>query len=142
MKTEMKQKPMTKFYLASRYSRREQLCSYRTDLETIGHKVTSRWLDGNHEIEKEGSTQAARTRFALEDWSDMMEADVCISITEEPRKTTTRGGRHVEFGGALAAGKYCIVIGHRENVFHCLPQVRFFETWKQCLEWLKEKSIF
>lgn len=107
----------------------------RTDLENMGHNITSRWIDGGHELTKEGSTEAAqreRTRFAQEDWADMEAADTIISFTEEPRKTNTRGGRHVEFGGALALGKLCIVIGWRENVFHCLPQVRFFETWEAC----------
>lgn len=102
-----------------------------------GHEITSRWIDGGHELTKEGSTEAAhheRARFADEDWHDMMAADCVISFTEEPRRTNTRGGRHVEFGGALAAGKRCIVVGWRENVFHCLPNVEFFPDWTTASE--------
>lgn len=98
----------------------------------MGHEVTSRWLDGNHEIKPGGSDQAnnaERARFAVEDWADMAAADCVISWTEEPRKTNTRGGRHVEFGGAIALGKRCVVIGYRENVFHHLPQVEFYLNW-------------
>lgn len=123
-----------KIYLASRYSRREELCEYRSQLRAMGHVVTSRWLDGNHQVSDKGlSEQAAeadRTRFAVEDWEDLTAAEVCISFTEEPRTELTRGGRHVEFGGALAMGKLCIVIGHRENVFHCLPGVHYRSTWE------------
>lgn len=121
-----------KVYLAARYSRAAQLREARADLLAEGYEVTSRWIDGGHELTKEGSTEAhqsERTRFAVEDMSDCMAADWVISFTEEPRKTTTRGGRHVEFGMALAAGKRVTVIGYRENVFHCLPQVEFFESW-------------
>ena len=41
--------------------------------------------------------------------------------------STTR--RDVELSGALAFGKTCIVIGPRENVFHCLPQVIWYPDW-------------
>jgi hypothetical protein len=109
----------------------------RDELQRRGFVVTSRWIDGGHELTKEGSTQAAheeRKRFAEEDWSDMLAADVVVSFTEEPRKTNTRGGRHVEFGGALATGKRCVVIGWRENVFHCLDGITFFDShW----DWLR-----
>lgn len=125
---------MKKIYLAARYSRREELCKYRNVLQAQGHIITSRWLNGGHEITKEGSTQAdqeSRAQFAQEDWDDLMKADVCISFTEEPRKTATRGGRHVEFGAAYASGIRCIVVGHRENVFHCLPDVQFCKTFEE-----------
>lgn len=126
-----------KVYLAARYSRREELCRYAFDLERIGYEITSRWLQGNHQIDDAGlSAEAAteeRTRFATEDWDDLMAADICISFTEEPRSSNSRGGRHVEFGAALAAGKHCLVIGPRENVFHCLPNVNVFRYWDDFL---------
>lgn len=126
-----------KIYLASRYSRAPELRKYRTQLAELGHQVTSRWLDGGHEIKPGGSEQAAdheRQRFAVEDFSDMLDADCVISFTEEPRKTNTRGGRHVEFGGALATGKRCIVVGWRENVFHHYPGVEFHTDWNGALD--------
>ncbi|MBG6211563.1 nucleoside 2-deoxyribosyltransferase [Labrenzia sp. EL_126] len=121
-----------KIYLASRYSRAPELREIRRQLQEMGHEVTSRWLDGGHEIKPGGSDQAAddeRARFAREDWSDMEAADCVVSFTEEPRKTNTRGGRHVEFGGALALGKKCVVIGWQENVFHHMQQVEFHPNW-------------
>lgn len=80
-----------KIYLAARYSRREELCRYRSELEDLGHQVTSRWLHGNHQIDDAGlSAEAAqdeRIRFATEDWQDLMDADWCISFTEVPRQS-------------------------------------------------------
>lgn len=126
-----------KIYLAARYSRREELCGYRTELEELGFEITSRWLNGNHQIDDQGLSVEAkaeeRTRFAREDWGDLMAADICINFTETPRSTNSRGGRHVEFGAALAAGKMCYVVGPRENVFHCLPVVGWHEAWESCV---------
>lgn len=136
-----------KIYLASRYSRREELCEYAAIFTTEGHTITSRWLLGNHQIDDAGLSQEAkaeeRKRFAMEDWHDLMQADCCISFTEEPRGTNSRGGRHVEFGAALAAGKRCIIIGPRENVFHCLPEVEHYLTFSEFLEtWRSPRDKF
>jgi hypothetical protein len=127
-----------KIYLASRYSRREELNYCARQLRELGFEVTSRWLNGNHQISDDGLSdegkQEERTRFATEDWEDLMAADTTISFTEAPRGLHSRGGRHVEFGAALAVGQRVIVIGHRENVFHCLCDVEFYAAWSDCLE--------
>jgi hypothetical protein len=138
-----------KVYLAARYSRREELCVYRRWLIAAGAQVTSRWLDGEHQISDGqllGSDDAAiiegdsvaleaielRRRFALEDWHDLHQADIVISFTEPPRSNASRGGRHVEFGAAFAIGKRCAVVGPRENVFHCMPDVAVYDDWLTC----------
>ncbi len=124
-----------KIYLAARYSRIDELNGYAEQLRSLGHTVDARWLQGNHQIDDAGlsaeAETAERVRFAEEDLHDLMSADACISFTEIPRSTNSRGGRHVEFGAALAAGKLCIVIGPRENVFHCLPEVYWFSSWEE-----------
>lgn len=140
-------------YLAARYSRREELCGYRDQLSTLGLLVQARWLDGGHQISESGapigeagealvegdtggsSAEAAalRAKFAADDWEDVTSADIVISFTEPPRSKATRGGRHVEFGVALARGVRVIVVGYRENIFHWLPQVEFCTTWQEAL---------
>lgn len=134
-------------YLAARYSRREELCAYRDVLEQHGFVVTSRWLNGQHPLADEGTADSLvlseeasleeRARFAQEDWYDVIRADWHINFTEPPRSPHSRGGRHVELGGALATMKRVIVIGPAENVFHCLPQVVHFATWEAFVETLK-----
>lgn len=149
-----------KIYLAARYSRREELCAYRTELESMGHTVTSRWLNGSHQIDKSGvpigdkgeklvegdggadtpEANRLRSHFVTEDCADVQEAEIVISFTEPPRSALgNRGGRHVEFGMAIGLKKRLIVVGYHENLFHWLPQVEFFETWQQAkakLVWL------
>lgn len=144
-----------KVYLAARYSRREELVGYRNDLNQLGSiipglylRVTSRWLNGSHEahklgpngmrvIPRSGYTNTQARRFAREDLADIDEADVVVVFTEEhvPRGNVGRGGRHVEFGYALAKGKKIIVVGPIENVFYSLinesdlPGVRVADDW-------------
>ena len=122
-------------YLAGRYSRREELCRYAEELSSLGWTVEARWLHGSHTLDERGLSvqgeQSERAMFACEDWEDVTSADVCISFTESPRASNSRGGRHVEFGAAMALGKRCIVIGPRENVFHHLPELEHFDTWEE-----------
>ena len=148
-----------KIYLAARYSRREELCAYRKQLEAVGHTVQARWLNGEHQLANDGTpigengaalvegtlrsgeqlseheqterAAALRSKFALDDWEDVNAAELVINFTEPPRSKANRGGRHVEYGIALARGIPVIVVGYRENIFHWLPAVRFVETWEE-----------
>lgn len=135
-----------KIYLAARYSRRVELLEYRRDLESLGHVVTSRWLDGSHQlyqgqrigdfVEKavEEHDEAALDllqHFASEDFHDVYTSDAMICFTEPPRSDASRGGRHVEAGIGMSLGKRMIVVGHRENLFYFLPTVEFCKTWDE-----------
>ena len=124
-------------YLAGRYSRRLELEVKAEELRDAGHRVEAQWLTGDHEWQGRSgkaqfSTELAQ-RWALEDLNDVLAADCVISFTEEPRTELNRGGRHIEFGIALAAGKRLLVVGWRENIFHTLPQVEFYERWSEAL---------
>lgn len=129
-----------KIYLASRYSRREEMVAAAALLVKHGHIVTSRWILGDHQVDDRGLSEQAheaeRTRFATEDYDDLRAADCTISFTEPPRSTSSRGGRHVEFGMAMALGQLCVVIGPRENVFHCLPKVVVLPAFDHFMEWI------
>jgi len=136
-----------KIYLASRYSYHKELQNIAHILIKQGHEITSRWIWGNHQIDDKGlSAEIAREereRFATEDYEDILKADTVMSFTEIPRSSNSRGGRHVEFGMALALKKRCIVVGHRENVFHCLPFVEFYEEINAALEAVdSDKSLW
>ena len=125
-----------KIYLAARYSRQRELLGYATELLDLGHQITSRWIQGNHQVTDAELSElefavVKRMQFASEDLEDLLLADYCISFTEPPRSNASRGGRHVEFGLALGTAKRVLVVGHRENVFHCLPAVEFFATWPE-----------
>ena len=104
-----------KIYIAARYKKRAELLQLSRKIAMHGHIITARWLEGNHEHEED-------VVCAKHDFEDVGNSDVVISFTEEPR-TSTRGGRHVELGLALAWNKTCIIIGPREHVFHSLPGI-------------------
>jgi hypothetical protein len=134
-------------YLAARYSRRLELCGYRAALAQHGITVTSRWLNGCHQLDNHGgpitddgerrfqagdpAVDHLRQHFATEDVADVLAADTLVAFTEQPRAAATRGGRHVELGIALAARKQVVIVGPRENVFCWLPHVQHHPTWPE-----------
>ncbi|MDP2652579.1 MAG: nucleoside 2-deoxyribosyltransferase [Candidatus Omnitrophota bacterium] len=139
-------------YLAARYSRREELLAYKADLEAIGHTVPARWLLGEHQVhdgalEVEAATESmpdVARLFAEDDVADLQAADLLIAFSEPPRASgNSRGGRHVEFGMALAWGKPIIIVGPAENVFHTLPQIRRWESWEALMheDWWDEVNV-
>ena len=128
-----------RIYLAARYGRRNELNGYATDLRDRGFEVTSRWLQGDKQrhgkdaadaVEnKEGVSPVFGRLFAIDDYEDIARSDIMVAFTETPR-TSSRGGRHVEFGIALALRKKIIVVGPRENIFYCLnTNVRHAIEW-------------
>ena len=137
-----------KVYLAARFSRLPELLGYAADLEQAGIEVTSRWLRGGHEwvgTPDEEIPVEAKARFATEDLEDMLNADTVVCFTESPRSGPARGGRHVEYGYALACGMDILVVGHRENVFYCLPDVDFAPDWESArlflLRWKTHRLV-
>jgi len=129
---------MTKgtIYLAARYSRNAEMRSVRDILRVLGYEVTSRWIDQHggdvlesFVAEKLNSDPEHCAHYGLVDLEDMLAADTIVSFTSAT--AGGKGGRHVEFGWGLAAGKRMIVVGPREHIFHTLPQVEHFETWAQ-----------
>jgi nucleoside 2-deoxyribosyltransferase len=132
---------MTRVYLAARYDHRLRLCAYREDLRARGIAVTSRWLDGLHTLSAgldDQSNNAAppmtRRTMAMEDWADVLAADALVFFCEPEDSDSKRGGRHVEFGAALALGKRVLAVGdNRENVFHELPAVEHYASWECAL---------
>lgn len=138
---------MTAIYLAARYSRFPEMQEYAHTLRMAGYTVTSRWILGDHELRSGGQAETDQYApvWAAEDWSDLLKADICLSFTEPPADVPgrARGGRHTEFGIALALQKRCLVVGYRENIFHWLPSVEFYPTWPACLAMLRaEATLF
>lgn len=119
-------------YIAARFSRRHEANALAQSLKALGHSITSRWVkpDTDHVIPVGQSKQAGddeRRRFAIEDCEDVRACSWMISLMQEPRDNS-RGGRHIEFGMALALGKRLTIIGPRETVFHHLDQVEQFDS--------------
>jgi hypothetical protein len=130
---------LTTAYLAARFGRRAEMQEKRRDLESIGVSVTSRWLEEPDENHNMDFTSAEAAELARGDWVDIDEAETLILFTEAPPFPTTlssRGGRFVEFGYALASGKRVIVVGPVENLF--TGQVERYDDWDDCLKGLMQ----
>lgn len=107
-------------YLAARYSTHPTMRAWRVRLAAAGIAVISRWINGDHE----GRADEDRRRFAAEDLEDLRMADVVIAWNPIEHHGGGRGGgRHVEFGYALALGLPIVLVGAREHVFHWCPEV-------------------
>lgn len=122
-------------YLAARYSRLEEMQAVREQLRELGYEVTSRWVNGDHQAENDDPL--LMREFAIDDLADLRRADMVISFQETPRQpSTNRGGRHVEFGYALAMGKVLYAVGPLEHVFTALPEVHHYASWPDLLQHL------
>lgn len=142
-------------YLAARYARRLELCSYRDELTARGHRVTSRWLAGPDQPGATGTVLGTaadkliesgdpaagilRAACALADMEDLAAAEAAVFFTEDPdfyAPGSSRGGRHVELGLALARPDMRVVIcGPRENQFCWIAfRVGQYDTWPELLD--------
>lgn len=130
-----------KMYLAAAFPRHAEVNGYRRDLEAMGHFVTSRWHDSIYRhgsLADEDATDDVIRSWAVDDMSDLLAADAVISFTGA--QELSRGGRHVEFGIALATGKTLVIIGNRENVFHWWHTARILPDVTAFLEWAKDRA--
>ena len=123
-----------RIYLAARYRRRPEMQRRTEELSALGHHVTSRWIRGSHSVSG-GLDDPSWARFAQEDLEDVAAADTVVCFLEPGGGGS--GGRHVEFGMALAWGKRTIVVGEPEHLFHTLPSVEAYATWPEALEALR-----
>ena len=133
---------MANVYLASRYSRIDELNGYKKQLEDRKHKVPARWLLGEHQVHGLEASKAIENdgpipldiavKFAEDDFEDILHCDAMINFTEVPRTGATRGGRHVECGiilgikaalGHAGGAQKLFIVGPLENVFHSLPDI-------------------
>ena len=117
------------YYLAARFSRQEEMRNYAKDLENLGHKITSRWINGHLD-------DTFGAKYAIEDLEDIIRADVLIYFNEEIKSS----GRNIEFGYALGNKITIILIGNRNSIFHYLPQISTFSNWKYFIQDLRRQK--
>lgn len=91
------------------------------ELRSNGLEVVSRW----HDIDSPPTEE-----WAMNDLSDVKACDALLSIGAHFR---VAGGKHVEFGYALALGKTMIHLGPKENIFHELSDVHKCERLSEAL---------
>lgn len=120
-----------KIYLCAQFKEQALMMQWAEQLINAGHIVTSRWLGATEEVTNSPSAHNA----ADIDLNDIDNSEVVISKTLNRGDLFTGGGRHIEFGYALAKGKRLINIGGFESVFH--SQAETFTTIEEVIECLK-----
>lgn len=135
-----------RIYLAARYSRNEEMRGVRDLLTVLGHEVGARWIDchggkypGSFTPQQLNGDPEYCAGVAADDLQDLTRADTVISFTFP--ESGGKGGRHVEFGLALALGKRVILCGPRENVFHTLPEVEHYPDWARLVMGLSAELV-
>lgn len=160
-------------YLAGRFERREELLHWEAFLANHNILPGTRWL--HMETDMRLSDDEHRKKWALLDVEDVRNADFLIAFSEdlhEPSEDVrpyptldgkevlvvpaiwARGGRHVEFGVALANGLDIVVIGPPENLFHYFdgrtsdaikkgvpPQINHYNSVESFAAWYDENNV-
>ena len=117
-------------YLAAPFSQRAHMECVADYLKAQGIEVTARWVYG-------GEEGLNLQQIAILDLEDVDAADTVVSFIQPRGTYTTGGGRHVEFGYALAKGKKLVTIGAEwENIFHHHPSVKNYPSIR---EWLSNE---
>lgn len=88
-------------------------------LSEKGHAITSRWVHQTFSA-TETYAEADRQRIAREDMEDVLAADMLVLVAGPDKYP---GGKFVEAGIALGAGKRVVVIGRRENMLLWHPAI-------------------
>lgn len=116
-----------KFYLAGAYPKRPLLRTINDQITTLGFESTARWLFLEHSITNPADGDRLGPLYARHDHDDVKEADVLVFLTNRLDDPYKSGGRHVEFGLALAWQKPIVIYDpyfversswNRENIFH------------------------
>ncbi len=109
-----------KIYVAASFPRKDEASDLAMRLGLLDHIIVSEWLKQDRDFQ----SPLAGSRFAKRDLEEIMAADILVCLTGD---TLSRGGRHSEFGMALALNKGIYIIGPRESVFHHHPNVRQYD---------------
>lgn len=132
-----------KVYVAARYDRKDEVTEIVECLMCDGFTVTSTWHREPYapKVQLPDLPEDEHRDLALRDIRELDEADVILLLTDPPTEPHVRGGKHVEFGYALAKDKELICCGPAENIFHHLPRVWIVDDFHAAVEVLRVLSI-
>lgn len=105
---------MRSFYLAAKYDKRPSLLPIAALLMLAGHRVTSTWLNGTHD----GTLLVESMRYAKLDLAHIQACTHFVLFNlpiDDPEQSS---GRNVEFGYAMALGKFLITVGKGNCIFY------------------------
>lgn len=129
-----------RIYIAARFSRREEAGEVAAILTDLGHSITSSWIwqPASEMYREDGPNFAGEA--AQKDLDEVESSDTLVYLSEMEDNIWGRGGRHVEFGAALAFRKDVWVIGPMENLFHYLQSVLHFDCLDDLVQYMQESE--
>lgn len=128
-------------YLASPFVMRPLMRDRATQVEELGHFITSRWIYVHDDVDDEELDQATRTEHAEMCKHDVMEADVLIYQPGGPQYVS-RGGKDVELGMASILDLPILIIAPGPtHIFRNLEAVELFPTWENVLHHLEACTV-
>jgi hypothetical protein len=126
-----------KFYVATKWNRKDEAKRVIAALQERGHEITHDWTEEEDSL---GLPDAARAEFyalcAADDVDGVLDADVMLLLHDAAAR-----GAYVELGIALAHGVRVIVVdglGHPAEtcpIFYYLPEVRHVATMDEAIRW-------
>jgi nucleoside 2-deoxyribosyltransferase len=66
--------------------------------------------------------------------ADVVRCDVLVALNPADWKRSGTGGRHVEYGIAVALRKPLVIVGQRSNLFHHVAGVELVEVGPECTQ--------
>lgn len=111
-------------YLSAAFSRWQEVQALAGQLATSGCEVVSTWHNCGSNGSGEVPFDAARN-VARQDLEEVQRADLVVILTQPEHEPLGRGGRHVEFGAAMAWAIPVAIVGSPENIFHSLAEAAF-----------------
>ena len=122
-----------KIHLASRFEDRFRMREVRSELMSIGHVVTSQWLEHGMEVTSLDPLKDLHEE-ASKDLRNVNEANIFVLFNDHKGGK----GRWVELGFALALNKHIIVIGPKNCVFLHLGIVLNFDSWGEAFIYIRD----
>lgn len=115
-----------KIYFAGRYRDAAVFRHMGDGLREMGHQIVSSWIYTNRRAGRnfEDISDEEKATIAQEDVDDVLSCDVLVLLSSDGG----RGGKHVEFGIAIGAGKRICVLGQKQNVFHWLLRIEEYNN--------------
>lgn len=123
-------------YIAAPWAHKTMARSIGQQFEEAGHEVTEKWWDHAEVTKGDPGWEAELVEQGIKDLLGVANADLFVLVN-----TKKSEGKATEFGYAMALEKEIIALGrpgaYSMNVFHFHPQIKWFRTAEEALEWLK-----
>lgn len=107
-----------KIYVASHSRALARLVA--DDLTRLGHQIISSWVYAPEFLPADQHTETERENIAERDVQEVLSSDVLVLVSGPDKYT---GGKFVETGIAIGAGKQVFIIGRRENMLCWHPSI-------------------